>query len=207
MARVSISQNFVGAQVGACFLLFFEPHSTCIPTSSLPMQFNGFNNYDDLDQGASGPPSPSLPPLGFDTDESHFGEFSVDTLRVPRPFLRSRPAMDFSGQHPSLPSSRPPSHMSGSTLHSTSNPSFARKAVSNNFYPQFSPEAIATLTVSELYHNPHFRKLRQQYDYVSGALAMYRDRERAESRAASCNALVPDIHQGPSSFSPYMCIC
>ena len=77
---------------------------------------------------------------------------------------------------------------------------FLRKPTSADFSPHFSPEAIATLTVTELYYNPHFRKLRQQYDYVSGALAIYRDRERAEAESRAVT-LVPDIRQGSSPFS------
>lgn len=97
--------------------------------------------------------------------------------------------------HPSWP----PSLMSGSMLQSTSHHSmFPCKGSSTNFSPQFSPEAITSLTVFELYYNPHFWKLHQQYNYMSGALAIYRDRECTESHAA---LLVLDICQGLLPFS------
>jgi hypothetical protein len=172
-------------------------HTLHIPSSTVPMQFDDFDDYVDSGQCIDRSLSPNIPPFDFDTNKNNFGSFGVDTLRAPKPLLRSRPAIDFSGRHSTIYPSQLPSLTSGST-HSSSNHSiYPRKA---DFIPQFSPEAIASLTISELYHNPHFRKLRQQFDYVSGALAMYRDRERAESQAAKSNILVPDIHQGSSHF-------
>jgi hypothetical protein len=119
--------------LAACVFFLFFSNLICIPTPLLLMQFNSFNNYDDLGQGINGLLSPTLAPLGFNTNKSNFGDFGVDTLRGPRRLLRSRPAIDFSGQHPTLPPSQPPSLISGSMLHSTSNP-FPCKAVSTDFF-------------------------------------------------------------------------
>jgi hypothetical protein len=38
-----------------------------------------------------------------------------------------------------------------------------------------SPSVIASLTISKLYHNPHYCKLRKQYDYISRVLAKSMD--------------------------------
>ena len=109
-------------------------------------------------------------------DEDDHGDGMV-TLRGPRPQLRSRPPINFSGQHSTL--SHPPSHLSGSTMRSRSG---------------FSVQDIESLTASELYLNPIHRKLRDKYDHVSGVLATYMERDLEESRVAKRNT--PDICQG-----------
>ncbi|KAF8264808.1 hypothetical protein EI94DRAFT_1805298 [Lactarius quietus] len=127
--------------------------------------------------------------LPFSKDDSGFG--SHDTLRVPKPQLRSRPAMDFSAKFPVAPS-----HLLGSTLRSQSS-AFPRKAVSSiGLTSKLSPALIASLTDSDLHHNPLYCQLRQKYDYVSMVLAKYMDKELAAKQAAKFGPpLVPDIHQ------------
>jgi hypothetical protein len=142
-----------------------------------------------------------LPPDSASDDDYGFEPFALDTLHVPKPQLRSRPPIDFSGQF-----SATPSHMSGSTLHSRA-PAFPRKAASSiGLTSRLSPEAIASLTDIDLHHNPLYCKLRRKYDYVSGVLARYLDRELAETQVAKSELpLVPDIHQGVYSFISIGC--
>jgi hypothetical protein len=127
-------------------------------------------------------------------------DFRDQTLHVPKQRLRSRPPIDFTGRPSGQPSTigHPPSHMSGSTLHTMLNPpNFPRKASSHlGSSSCLSPEAIECLTESELFLNPLHCKLRQKYDHLSGVLAMYLERELAESRVAKSDTLVLDIQQG-----------
>jgi hypothetical protein len=163
-----------------------------------------FEDYDDdFDQAGYGPLS-SKPYTVFDPDEL---EDERSSLRLPGPGpppLRSRGPIDFSGQHlavgaPSFSGSRrPSSHMSGSTLHSSLNPSTAYLYSRKTYLPIdpspiFLPEAIASLTEVQLHHNPHYHKLLQKYDHVCEILI---GRDLAESRAAQSNISVPDIYQG-----------
>jgi hypothetical protein len=129
-------------------------------------------------------------------DEDDFGDHAMETLRVPKPQLRSRPPIDFPGRRSTV--GHLPSHMSGSTLRSIPNSSmFPRKASSHiGSSSHLSFEAIESLTESELSLNPLHRKLHQKYDHVSEVLATYLERDLAESRVAKSNALVPDVHQG-----------
>jgi hypothetical protein len=155
------------------------------------MHSDDFGNDSDDDQ--------RFLPLS-DCDSDGVG-FQDQTLRAPKLPLRSRPRIDFtgrsSGQHSAI--GRPPSHMSGSTLHTgiPSYPSnFPRKATSFlGSSSQLSSEVIESLTESELFLNPLHRKLRQKYDHVSGVLATYLERELAECRVAKGDTLVPDVPQ------------
>lgn len=43
--------------------------------------------------------------------------------------------------------------------------------------PQWLPPSVfAALTIAKLHFNPHYRELHEQYDYVTGVLALYMDR-------------------------------
>ncbi|KAF8268369.1 hypothetical protein EI94DRAFT_1785947 [Lactarius quietus] len=147
----------------------------------------GFDPYVVDTLHVPGPRAQSRLPFG--KDDTGFG--SHESLCVPKPQLRSRPAMDFSGKFPVTPS-----HMSGSTLRSQSS-AFPHKAASSiGLASKLSPALIASLTDSDLHHNPLYCELRQKYDYVSIVLAKYMDRELAAKQAARCEPpLVPDIHQ------------
>ena len=82
--------------------------------------------------------------------------------------------MDFS-LHPST-AGYPSSQMSGSTLRSHLDPSlmFPPKAASSiGVSSRLSVEAIASLTPRELSHNPYYRDLSNQYDYLSRVLTKY----------------------------------
>jgi hypothetical protein len=160
---------------------------------------------DDFDQAGFDPMS-SKPYTVFDPDED---ERSL--LRLPGPGpgpppLRSRGQINFSGRYSAVGaptfsgsnvSRRPSTHMSGSTLRSSFNPSTAYLHSHKTYPPADSstllPDAIALLTEAQLHHNPHFRKLLQKYDHVCEILI---GRDLAESRAAQSNIGVPDIYQG-----------
>lgn len=158
---------------------------------------------DDFDQAGFDPMS-SKPYTVFDPDED---ERSL--LRLPGPGpgpppLRSRGQIDFSRYSAvgapsfsgSMVSRRPSSHMSGSTLRSSLNPTaylHSRKTYPLVDSSPLLPEVIASLTEVQLLHNPHYHKLLQKYDQVCEILI---GRDLAESRAAQSNIGIPDIYQG-----------
>jgi hypothetical protein len=147
------------------------------------MHSDDFGNGSDDDQGFH----------PFSDCNSGDEGFRDQTLRAPKPQLRYRP--DFTRRSTI---GRPPSHMSGSTLHTTSNPSYFPRKPSSHLGSSslLSSEAIESLTESELFLNPIHRKLRQKYDHISGVLATYLERELAESRVALSDTLIPDVPQG-----------
>jgi hypothetical protein len=115
----------------------------------------------------------------FDEDEGTLAE----TDHLPRPKLRSRPPINFSGRstpgsdfnYSATAFSQSHSQRLGPTSHSSLKPSnpFPRKI--SDVLPRLPPAVIAALTVSELYHNPHYRELRHEYDRLSGIIEVYRD--------------------------------
>ncbi|KAF8264716.1 hypothetical protein EI94DRAFT_1703023 [Lactarius quietus] len=64
--------------------------------------------------------------------------------------------------------------------------------------PRLSLSAIESLTVSELYYNPHYRQLRQEYDRLSGILEVYRD---LVCPPAANNSIVSNIYQAITQSS------
>jgi hypothetical protein len=154
--------------------------------------------------------SPDHFPADIDLPPSDVEGQLVGTQPVQR--LRKRPPVDFSARRSTVGSdfdysatsfSRP---MSGSTLHSGpslkhSTTSFPRKAPSLDFSPKIPPAVIASLTITDLHHNPHYRELRQKYDELAGVLTTYLGRDLAGTRVATSNTLVPDISQGTPYFS------
>jgi hypothetical protein len=160
-----------------------------------------FEDYDDdFDEPPLGLLS-SKPYTVFDPDEDERSE----PLRLPGPPpLRSRGQIDFSRYSAvgapsfsgSMVSRRPSSHMSGSTLRSSLNPTaylHSRKTYPLADSSSLLPEVIASLTEVQLLHNPHYHKLLQKYDQVCEILI---GRDLAESRAAQSNIGIPDIYQG-----------
>ena len=115
----------------------------------------------------------------FDDDQHTLAE----TDHISQPKLRLWPPMNFSGCSPpgsdfnylATLFSQPHSQISGTTLHSGLKPSnpFPRK--NSDILSRLSLAAIAALTVSELYHSPHYCELRHKYDRLSGVLEVYRD--------------------------------
>lgn len=141
-------------------------NSDALPSGRYP-------SLDDMDHTGEDASDPDREDAVMDTR---------DTLRVPRPRLKSRPPIDFYGQNYA------PSFMSGSTLR-TNTSAFPPKIIDTPQRP--SPSVIATLTIAELYFNPHFRELRERYDYVTGVLASYMDR----GKPTKGNVSVPDLRQ------------
>jgi hypothetical protein len=169
---------------------------------------SNFEEYDDddFDQASFGPLSPkvyAVQVMVFNPDED---EHSSQYISRP-PLLRSRPQINFSGRHPavgpnyfsgSTVSRHPSSHMSGSTLHSSLNPSTAHLFSRKTFPPTDSspvllPEVITSLTEVQLHHNPHYHKLLQKYDQVCEILI---GRDLVESRAAQRDIAGSNIYQG-----------
>ncbi|KAH9032842.1 hypothetical protein EDB84DRAFT_1561857 [Lactarius hengduanensis] len=125
------------------------------------------------------------------------------TQHAPRHPLRSRPPIDFAGAgrcsaNTGVPAfsaaTRPPSHMSDATLHSSlgflAPHTFPYKTSSS---PRPSPDVIASLNVAELCYNPHYLKLREKFDQVCRALAM----KTIEGGFTPTDTLVPDSYQAP----------
>lgn len=138
------------------------------------MLIDDFDELNSFDEGTFGP-SPQnyfLPPnhsaLGSASEDYNSEDYAMDTVRAPKPPLRSRPPINFPGLH----STASQSHMSGSTLHT-----FRKSYSTQDSQPKFSPEDIASLSVLELKYNPHFRKLQRQFALVSQTLATYIDPE------------------------------
>jgi hypothetical protein len=161
-----------------------------------------------------------LPPksydLAFDLDKDD--KPAVDTQSMPRPPLRSKHGMYFSGHHSAVQSAvgsdfgfpvpaaqsahfRPPapSHMLGSTLRSSLDPSmahsFSRKTYSPIEPPNLPSDVIAALSDAQLYLNPIHRRLQCKYAELSETLTKYVGRDLAESHTVQSN-VVPDIYQG-----------
>ncbi|KAH8995850.1 hypothetical protein EDB86DRAFT_3077415 [Lactarius hatsudake] len=151
-------------------------------------------------------PVDNQPPLpaGFHFDYKDEDDF-MSTQRAPRPPLRSRPPIDFAGagwcstvnSNVGLPAfsaaTRPPSHMSDTTLHSglgrSAAHTFPHKTSSS---PRPSPDVIASLTVAELCYNTNYLKLREKFNQVCRALAM-----KTVEGFTPADTLVPDSFQAP----------
>ena len=131
----------------------------------------------------------------------------LDKHTQPRPTLKLRPQINFSGRYPGIgintfsgptltcyPPSVDSSHMSGSMLHSSFHPLaniFLRKAFP---FDELSLMGfIALLTKAQLQHNPHHVRLQQKYDHVCELLI---GRDLAENRAAQHDPINPNIYQG-----------
>lgn len=194
MARVLPATNFFEP----CLYSYSSIHALALafahsPSHQVFYMQNGYFGNDHEGLGIHRSPSPDGFLLHTNSDSGDEDDLGVENLRVPK--LRSRPPIDFTGRHSTV--NHRPSLMSGSTLlHSVSNPSmFLRKSsrVALDSPSRLSSEDIISLTESELYLNPRYRKLRQDFDHVSTVLATYVERDLAESRA---NPLVPDIRQG-----------
>ena len=128
---------------------------------------------------------------------------NADERGKPRPPLRSRATIDFSGRHSGIgtdnfPPSTNSSHISGSTLRSGLYPSlggnsFSSKSLGFDSPPNISPHVIALLTEDQLHHNPHYLRLLQKYDIVYEILIR---KDLAETHAPQHDPVVPNIYQG-----------
>ena len=182
--------------------------------SRLAHNFAGeeYDGFDQSDHGSLGHLRPDVDSLLPSEDESDL----LDVLPL-RSLRRSKPVVDFSrlrstagttDDFPSFPS-HPRSSMSGSTLHSglrSSIDSFPRKYPSLDFSPRIPPSVIASLTISDLHHNPHYCELRQKYDDLAGVLTAYLERDLGDSRVASSQTLVSARTQGKSNFDSDSCL-
>ncbi|KAH9011260.1 hypothetical protein EDB85DRAFT_2160198 [Lactarius pseudohatsudake] len=163
--------------------------------------------HDDFDDVFN---QDNLPPPGlcldsrfdYDEDKDEHDDF-VGTQHALRHPLRSRPPIDFAGAgrcsaNTGVPAfsaaTRPPSHMSDATLHSSlgflAPHTFPYKTSSS---PRPSPDVIASLNVAELCYNPHYLKLHEKFDQVCRALAM----KTIEGGFTPTDTLVPDSYQAP----------
>ena len=176
-----------------------------------------YDNFDQDDQGILVDTDSVLP----SDNESDF----VDAQRMPWPSLRSRPPIDFSGWlgHSTYSTtasgseincsatafSHPHSQLMGSTKGSTfAGPSlkpFTKLSVfphsmpsldrDSSRSPRVPPSIIASLTVANLHHNPHYHNLCQRYDHVTGVLAAYVGQGLTESHVVSSNTFF-DVSKG-----------
>jgi hypothetical protein len=158
-------------------------------------------------------------PYNFDLDDDESepgirGCHTTETMPMPRHMLRSRPAINFSacdsstGTDFSFPASaaayQTATSMSGSTRYSgvnaTAIPPPPKKASLGPGpgvpSPSVPVQVIASLTISDLHWNPHYRKLRQQFDFVSQTLAQYAERALMESHALRNEPSIPDKLRG-----------
>ena len=144
-------------------ILFFSP----------PMHSDQEFDDNNVDCLYSQPPleSQSGSVLNLDYEDGHAVD-TQSTQHMLRPPLRSKPAMYFSGHHSAIgsefgfsqstssfcPHPHAPSHMSGSTLRSTFNPSFTQpymcKAYSPINPPDLPADILEALSESQLYQNP-----------------------------------------------------
>jgi hypothetical protein len=158
-----------------CIRALFFTHNT--PFSYSPHVFSvlhavsTMSDYedfeDDFDRVSIGPPPSDV----YSSRGAHEKDFvDIGSQRMPRPPLRSRPQMDFSGQQipaetdhgftiPPVPR-RPPSHLSGSTLRTNLNhPAAAfyshKQYSSYELPPDLPSEVLASLMVAQLYQNPN----------------------------------------------------
>ncbi|KAI9432840.1 hypothetical protein H4582DRAFT_2082966 [Lactarius indigo] len=128
--------------------------------------------------------SPSHMNFRFDYEDEDKADDFMGTQRAPRPPLRSRPPIDFGAGRRStintdtnLPAfgaaTCPLSRVSDAMLHSSLGHlavrAFPHKISS---LPKPSIDLIASLSVDELCYNPHYLKLRKDFDQVCRVLAM-----------------------------------
>lgn len=105
--------------------------------------------------------------------------------------LRSRPGINFYASAMQYPSS----HTTGSTLHS--NPNFSmllHKAACLALLlisPWPSIKTIASLSLSEIYHNPHYCNLCTKYDHLSDVFTMYLGKDLTEFCISQHNTHIP----------------
>ena len=128
---------------------------------------------------------------------------NADECSKPRPPLRLRAMIDFSGRHSGIgtnnfPPSANSSRISGSTLHSGLYPSlagnfFSSKSLGFDLPLNISPHIIALLTEDQLHHNPHYLRLLQKYDIVYKILIR---KDFVETHAPQHNLVIPNIYQG-----------
>ena len=145
---------------------------------------------------------------GFVSDMGHQPQqLYLDDHTQPRPTLKLRPQIDFSGRYlgiginafsgPTLahyPPSVDSSHMSGLMLHSSFHPSAKNFPCKSLPFDELSPtEFIASFTEAQLHHNPHHVRLQQKYDHVCELLI---GRDLAERRAEQHDSINPNIYQG-----------
>ena len=136
---------------------------------------------------------------------------NVGSQHMPPP-LQSRPHMDFSGQHFStstdighgfiLPSvsHHPPSHLSGSSLHTSLNHPMT------SFYPQkqyspyklppdLPPEVLESLMVAQLHQNSKYCQLQHKYKDLCEVLTSDAKRDLVEPHIMQTHPTVQDIWQ------------
>ncbi|KAF8258125.1 hypothetical protein EI94DRAFT_1708291 [Lactarius quietus] len=92
----------------------------------------------------------------------------------------------------------PCSHMLGSTSHSSLKPSNSFPRRIPDVPPRLSLSTIESLTVSELYYNPHYRQLHQEYNHLSRILEAYWDLVHPSS---ANNSVVPNVYQAITQSS------
>ncbi|KAH9017035.1 hypothetical protein EDB85DRAFT_2155471 [Lactarius pseudohatsudake] len=149
--------------------------------------------HDDSEDDIFNPSKLSLPHMDFRIDNEDEDELE-DYMGTQRPQLRSRPPIDFAGRSavnsgvgpPFNVATRPPSGMSDSTLHSGLGHSAVYTGMTFPLQDVF------------LFYNPHYLKLREEFDHVSRALATQTvSRSFTGSLTAKCDTLVPDSYQAP----------
>ena len=126
-----------------------------------------------------------------ESDSDIEGSSEVEPAHVSRPLLRSRPAIDFPSSGLGMDLDRPqtkstiPHMMSGSTLCSRSDSHLHKQKI--------SPEDIASLSIAELYHNPHHQELRQDYDHLVRTMTTVLGRDLMDSWVTVRSSLTSDI--------------
>ena len=200
--------------VSNLFFFSYPPHLLSVFFFfSPPMHSDQDFDDDDADCLYSQPPpeSQSGSVLNLDYDDGRAVD-TQSTQHMPRPPLRSKPAMYFSGHHSAVgsefgfsqstssfrPHPHAPSHMSGSTLRSTFDPSitqpYTRKAYSPINPPDLPADILEALSESQLYQNPIHRRLQHNYAELCETLTKYIGRDLAAPRFVQSD--VPDIYPG-----------
>ena len=175
----------------------------------------GYDN--NVGQPNCGPCSQFLPKTDvqlFDNDDD--GTLAT-TKHLPPSQLRSRPPIDFSGRGSTVGSntnygsntdygsdahylatlfSRPHSQISSSS-HSVFKPRalFLCKTPSLDMSPRLPVAIIASLTISELSHNPHYCELCQKYNHVLDVLATYVGRD-LKPHPPNCDPIASGVYKG-----------
>ena len=160
--------------VSNLFFFSYPPHLPSVFFFFSPLVHSDQEFDDDnADCLYSQPPSESQSGsvLNLDYDNGCAVD-TQSTQHMPRPPLRSKPTMYFSGHHLAIgskfgfsqstssfcPHPHAPSHMSGSTLCSTFDPSitqpYTRKAYSPINPPDLPADILEALSESQLYQNP-----------------------------------------------------
>ena len=176
---------FFSSSLFVCLVFFFSPFLHLISYPLIPMHRGSLDEPSDMES------LQSYGILDLGLEDENYSDYTADT-RPSRSLLRSRHPIDLYASGPRDTSS----HTSGSSLRPSPNFSTLPHLASSLGSPRPSIETIASLSISEIYHNPHYRDLRMKYDRLSDVFATYLGKDLAEFHVSRRNTHFPGALPG-----------